>query len=195
MMDETRPRPTKRRRRSSPAEDGNAITPPASDGDYFAEDRIHNDSPKRGPPPISPTSSQEDTLLSRATHVLLTESRALAHVTALYQTSPSARAGLTAAVRAVLHTQRRGGKLITCGVGKSAYIAQKLTATCKSLGVRASFMHACEAAHGDLGDVREVRDCLAISPFPISPPAILSLDTRREERLSQAQQLERANLD
>ena len=47
------------------------------------------------------------------------------------------------------------GKFIACGVGKSGLIAQKIVATCKSLSIRASFLHASEAVHGDLGDVEE----------------------------------------
>lgn len=52
----------------------------------------------------------------------------------------------------------------------------KLTATCKSLGVSASFMHACEAAHGDLGDIRaERRDVLLFVSFSGKTPELLNL--------------------
>lgn len=52
-----------------------------------------------------------------------------------------------------------GGKLIVCGVGKSGLVGRKIVATMKSLGIPSSFMHATEALHGDLGDVRKVRLC------------------------------------
>lgn len=95
-------------------------------------------------------------LLERATNVLAVEAAALAFATNLYKTCSSARHEFAAAVKAVVDGQQRAGKILFCGVGKSAYIAQKLTATCKSLSIRASFLHACEAVHGDLGDVEEV---------------------------------------
>ena len=99
-------------------------------------------------------------LLDGATHVLSIQAAALSHVTRLYQTDPTARQGLGNAVNAVVRAQHARGKLIVCGVGKSAYIGMKLVATCKSLGVSASFMHASEAAHGDLGDIRGVSHIL-----------------------------------
>lgn len=115
-------------------------------------------------------------LLRRATHVLRTEAAALAAVTALYTTSAPHRAALARATATVLRSQRRGGKLVVCGVGKSGYIGQKLVATCKSLGVAASFLHACEAAHGDLGDVRADRgDCLAFVTFSGRTPELLNV--------------------
>lgn len=43
------------------------------------------------------------------------------------------------------------GKLLVCGVGKSGLVAQKIAATLSSTGTPAVFMHACDAAHGDLG--------------------------------------------
>jgi hypothetical protein len=105
---------------------------------------------------------EDEDLFSHAAHVLATEAAALASITALYRTSPTAKKNLKSAVETILQSQQSRGKLIVSGVGKSAYIAQKLVATCKSMGVATSFMHACEAAHGDLGDVRDVR--LKINP-------------------------------
>ncbi|KAK3678522.1 hypothetical protein LTR78_001819 [Recurvomyces mirabilis] len=99
-------------------------------------------------------SSKLKSFLDRAVQILATEAAALAAVKELYRTSTIAQQGLRIAVDAILETQRTANKLVICGVGKSAYIAQKLTATCKSLSIRASFLHACEAVHGDLGDVR-----------------------------------------
>jgi hypothetical protein len=110
--------------------------------------------------PITPPASLDDidssALLSRAIHVLTTEAAALAHVSQLYATEASARTALLRAVEAAVRAEANGGKIIVCGVGKSGYIAMKIAATMKSLGVRAAFMHAAEALHGDLGDVRDV---------------------------------------
>ncbi len=44
-----------------------------------------------------------------------------------------------------------GRKIIFCGVGKSAHIGQKLTATFNSTGAPASFLDPTHALHGDLG--------------------------------------------
>lgn len=49
------------------------------------------------------------------------------------------------------HLHCMGGKVITCGVGKSAIIAQKLASTLSSLGMPSFFLHPNEAIHGDLG--------------------------------------------
>lgn len=102
-------------------------------------------------------SEEEDSILSSAINVLAVEAAALAATHNLYRTNAVAKQGLLSAVRAIVQCRSNRGKLIVTGVGKSGYIAQKLVASCKSLGIPASFMHACEAAHGDLGDIREVR--------------------------------------
>lgn len=95
-------------------------------------------------------------VIDNALNVLFEERRALSHVANLYQTCLTAQSSLISASDTILASQASKGKLLFCGVGKSAYIAQKLTATCKSLSVRASFLHAVEAVHGDLGDIGEV---------------------------------------
>ncbi len=46
------------------------------------------------------------------------------------------------------------GRVIFCGIGKSAHIAQKIVATLNSTGTPALFLHAAEAIHGDLGMVQ-----------------------------------------
>ncbi|MCP9762635.1 KpsF/GutQ family sugar-phosphate isomerase [Lacihabitans soyangensis] len=43
------------------------------------------------------------------------------------------------------------GKIVLTGIGKSAIIAQKISATLNSTGQKAVFMHATDAMHGDLG--------------------------------------------
>ncbi|USW48140.1 Putative SIS domain-containing protein [Septoria linicola] len=135
-------RPSKRRRLSTP------ITPP---------------SPVREGIPRAP-SQERSSVLERAINVLKVEAQALASVTALYSDDKIAQYGLSAAQKAVVQSQLQGGKLVVCGVGKSAFIAQKLVATSKSLGISASFLHACEAVHGDIGDVRS-KDVLLFVSF------------------------------
>ncbi len=43
------------------------------------------------------------------------------------------------------------GKLVVTGLGKSGHVARKIVATLCSTGTPAVFLHASEAAHGDLG--------------------------------------------
>ena len=66
----------------------------------------------------------------------------------------------TNAVAHILHCQ---GRLIVSGVGKSGHIGRKLAATFASTGTPAYFVHAAEAAHGDLGMITANDVVLAIS--------------------------------
>ena len=45
------------------------------------------------------------------------------------------------------------GRIITTGIGKPGFIAQKLSATLASTGIPSLYLHPAEAAHGDLGRV------------------------------------------
>lgn len=57
------------------------------------------------------------------------------------------------------------GRIIITGIGKSALIAQKIVATLNSTGSPSIYMHAGDAAHGDLGMVtkNDVLICLSKS--------------------------------
>lgn len=61
------------------------------------------------------------------------------------------------------------GKLIVSGVGKSAVIAQKIVATLNSTGTEASFLHAADAIHGDLGIINESDILLLLSKSGETP--------------------------
>ncbi|KAE9989918.1 hypothetical protein EG327_002105 [Venturia inaequalis] len=121
---------------------------------------------KRSEVPITPPATIDDPesarMLERAVYILSTEATALSYVTRLYQTDPTARSGLLNAVECIAKVTEAGGKLLVCGVGKSGYIAQKIVATMKSLGIATSWLHAGEAVHGDLGDIRAVRFILDV---------------------------------
>jgi hypothetical protein len=148
----TSPPPPKRRRTASLEAD--LLTPPLLD----EEDPLSSRSlvVSQSDDDDDDDDDDDEDLFSHAAHVLATEAAALASITALYRTSSTAKRNLKSAVETILQSQQSRGKLIVSGVGKSAYIAQKLVATCKSMSVATSFMHACEAAHGDLGDIRDV---------------------------------------
>src|SRR5574337_1544286 len=66
-------------------------------------------------------------------------------------------------VQAVDLLLRRQGRVIVCGIGKSGHIARKLAATLASTGTPAYFVHAAEAAHGDLGMITEKDVVIALS--------------------------------
>ena len=157
-MEEDSPRPAKRQRTSTASLEPDLLTPPngPEEAKQLATDPTVEE-------------DEDSNLLSHATNVLAVEAAALAAITTLYRTHTVAKQGLLAAVKAILSCcHRERGKLVVTGVGKSGYIAQKLVATCKSLGIRASWMHACEAAHGDLGDIRDVRSMPYLLP-PLVP--------------------------
>lgn len=107
-------------------------------------------------PPPSKNDPESAQLLSRAVNVLSTAATALSQVTLLYQSDHVARDGLLQAVECVKRVNEAEGKLIICGVGKSGLVGKKIVATMKSLGLGSSFMHASEALHGDLGDIKPV---------------------------------------
>jgi len=71
-----------------------------------------------------------------------------------------------AAVRAMLNCR---GRIVLTGVGKSALIAAKISATFNSTGTPALFMHAADAVHGDLGMIRTGDVVLCISQSGNTP--------------------------
>jgi arabinose-5-phosphate isomerase len=58
---------------------------------------------------------------------------------------------------------RAEGRVIVTGMGKSGHIGRKLAATLASTGTPASFVHAAEASHGDLGMVTKKDVVIALS--------------------------------
>lgn len=71
---------------------------------------------------------------------------------AIEQLKNDINADFVAAVRAIKALQN--GRVVLTGIGKSAIIAQKITATFNSTGTPALFMHAADAVHGDLGMIQ-----------------------------------------
>ncbi len=64
------------------------------------------------------------------------------------------------AVDMLLHCR---GRVVVTGIGKTGHVASKVAATLASTGTPAFFMHAGEAAHGDLGMITADDVMLAIS--------------------------------
>ncbi|MCL2656800.1 MAG: KpsF/GutQ family sugar-phosphate isomerase [Betaproteobacteria bacterium] len=93
-------------------------------------------------------------LLSLAQKVLLIEARAVAELAERLDGS------FVAAVELVLAA---AGRVIVIGVGKSGHVARKIAATLASTGTPAYFVHAAEAAHGDLGMITRDDVVIALS--------------------------------
>ena len=55
------------------------------------------------------------------------------------------------------------GRVVVSGVGKSGHIGRKIAATLASTGTPSFFVHAGEAAHGDLGMITRNDVLIAIS--------------------------------
>jgi len=70
------------------------------------------------------------------------------------------------AVTAILESK---GRVVLTGIGKSAIIASKITATLNSTGTPAIFMHAGDAIHGDLGTVQDNDVVICISKSGSTP--------------------------
>lgn len=77
-------------------------------------------------------------------NILRAESEAVAAI-------PVTAAYLTAIDLIVEHVHRRGGKLVTSGMGKAGQIAVNIATTFASTGTPAVNIHPVDAQHGDLG--------------------------------------------
>ena len=69
-------------------------------------------------------------------------------------------ADFTRSVLALYHSK---GRIIVTGIGKTALVAKKIVATFNSTGTPATFLHAADAIHGDIGMVQPEDILLAIS--------------------------------
>lgn len=87
-----------------------------------------------------------------------------AEIDGLQALSAAIDESFAAAVQTIQHMKdRRGGRLIVTGMGKSGHIAQKMTATFASTGTPCSYVHPGEASHGDLGMITDSDVIVALS--------------------------------
>jgi len=63
--------------------------------------------------------------------------------------------------KAVILLSKIKGRIIITGIGKSAHIGNKISATLTSTGTPSYFIHATEASHGDLGGIKK-NDCILV---------------------------------
>ena len=87
--------------------------------------------------------------------VLLHESQAVAKLAGELDSARFARA-----VELLLNCR---GRVVVSGIGKSGHIGRKIAATLASTGTPAFFVHAAEAAHGDLGMITSEDVVIGIS--------------------------------
>lgn len=88
----------------------------------------------------------KDEILALARSVIFQEMQALSNLKASINES---------FYNAVTTIYLSTGKVIVTGMGKSAIIGQKMVATFNSTGTTSVFMHAADAAHGDLGVINK----------------------------------------
>ena len=99
-----------------------------------------------------PSIASREATLMLAQAVIAKEAAALDKLASTLDTS------FVSATQLILNS---GGRVIFIGVGKSGLVGRKLAASFASLGTPALFVHAVEAAHGDLGMITS-RDVVLI---------------------------------
>jgi arabinose-5-phosphate isomerase len=89
-------------------------------------------------------------IISRAKKTLLTEVKELKNLSKVFNNN---------FYKAVILLSKVKGRVIVTGVGKSAHIGNKISATLASTGTPSYLIHATEASHGDLGGITK-NDCI-----------------------------------
>ncbi len=117
----------------------------------------------------------EENILSLGREVLKAEAGALEH---LAQTISD---NFVHAVELILACK---GRVIVSGIGKSGHIASKLAATFASTGTPAYFVHAAEAAHGDLGMITKDDLVIGISYSGESSELLTMLPVLKRESIA-----------
>ena len=96
----------------------------------------------------------KNNIIKRAKNTLNTELKELKNLSKIFNNN---------FYKAVILLSKIKGRVIVTGVGKSAHIGNKISATLASTGTPSYLIHATEASHGDLGGITK-NDCiLAIS--------------------------------
>ena len=101
-----------------------------------------------------PTAFSPEDALAQARRVLRIEADAIAAL------MPRLDAAFPRAVELILAAE---GRVVVTGIGKTGHVGRKLAATLASTGTPAYFVHAAEAAHGDLGMITAADVVIALS--------------------------------
>ncbi|MDR2239194.1 MAG: KpsF/GutQ family sugar-phosphate isomerase [Zoogloeaceae bacterium] len=104
--------------------------------------------------PVRDKAQAESSALAMAKRVLRIEAQAVSDLIARLDDAFPRAVELILACR---------GRVIVSGIGKSGHIARKIAATLASTGTPAYFVHAAEAAHGDLGMIARDDVLIALS--------------------------------
>lgn len=83
----------------------------------------------------------------------------------------------------VEQTHKKGGKLVTSGMGKAGQIANNIATTFSSTGTPSVFLHPSEAQHGDLG-ILQKNDILLVISNSGKTREILELHTLASKLIS-----------
>lgn len=77
------------------------------------------------------------------------------------------------------------GRVVLTGIGKSAIIGMKISATLNSTGTKSIFMHGADAIHGDIGmiDKDDIVLCLSKSGTSAEIKTLVQLLKKRENKL------------
>ena len=81
----------------------------------------------------------------------------------------------------VEQVNKKGGKLVTSGMGKAGQIAMNIATTFCSTGTPAIFLHPSEAQHGDLGVVQRRTDTSMNIKYRTEPRKVNNIATNRKE--------------
>ncbi len=100
------------------------------------------------------TTQPSATALALARQVIEIEAEAVAALVQRIDASFAAAVALLLACR---------GRVVVTGIGKSGHVGRKIASTLASTGTPALFVHAAEAAHGDLGMITRDDVLLALS--------------------------------
>ena len=109
--------------------------------------------------PLLFSSEQAQRALELAQQTLQIEAEALLTLKSRLSKDPD-KSCFTRAVGLLLQCK---GRAVVSGIGKSGHIGRKIAATLASTGTPALFVHAAEAAHGDLGMVTKNDIFIALS--------------------------------
>ena len=110
-------------------------------------------------------------------HLEVARAALLCEAQALERAAARLDGTLTRAVELIIN---RGGKVVVTGVGKSGHIGQKIASTFCSTGTPAVFLHAGEAAHGDLGICEPADPTILISKSGATPELIRLIPMLRD---------------
>src|SRR3712207_3807355 len=96
------------------------------------------------------------------------DAETLAYARGVLEAEARAILGLTGRLgepflRALAFVRACEGQVVVTGMGKAGLIAQKLSSTLASTGIRSLYLHPAEAVHGDLGRVARGDVVIALS--------------------------------